>query len=289
MPTRFQTGLSLTKNSLGLIKQNKRFLIPLAVGTLLITGCFLLVLTPIINVEKHAIKLHTVSTSTYYITFGALLLFFFVSHVLTMFSHTAVTASVIRYIKGQPCDVKLGLKVAIKRIPTIFSWVIIMTTVGIYVVIAEKWVDHWHEKRSVKNKLSGLIWLMSTFFVVPVLAEEKMTAVQSIKHASELMKDKWGELVAAPAGMSVIFFLAKMIALLPIIITAIIGGKSVVLVGGAISIGLFILVSVFHAATFIGINSALYLYATGDTHINKFFDPTLLKNAFRHMKKRPYE
>ena len=57
----------------------------------------------------------------------------------------------------------------------------------------------------------GLVWGITTFFVVPIIAYENMGPIQAFKRSASMMKEKWGESLASTFSMGLIQFLGTVL------------------------------------------------------------------------------
>ncbi|MEJ0102385.1 MAG: DUF6159 family protein [Bacteroidota bacterium] len=62
----------------------------------------------------------------------------------------------------------------------------------------------------------GIVWSVATFFVVPVMAYEKLGPIDAFKRSSQLMKQKWGESLGATFSFGIIQILAIFLIAIPL-------------------------------------------------------------------------
>ena len=283
------TGIQLAKQSLAILKEKRSlFIFPLLSAICLITLYFA-VLIPLFKIEANA-WLHpgSVNKTTFVIFYLALLALFFVSHLITIVFNTGLTSCTIKHIKGEPYTISSGFKTMIFRFPLLYLWTTLMTSLGAYVRLVEYWSDNWPTFRFATDTLAGLPWLKATFFMTPVLTIEKINPWHAIKRSAHLFKNTWGTSVVAKTCIKRITFPLRGIAFLPALIVVIIGGKTVLIIGGITTSIMFLSISTVVAALNCTLTSALYLHATG-VNVSAFYDIALLKDAFQPIppKKNP--
>lgn len=67
---------------------------------------------------------------------------------------------------------------------------------------------------AILKSIMGLAWSLATYFIMPVMAEEKLTLKQSIKESAEIMKSHFGNVVGFQIGTGFLFLPAFFILLL---------------------------------------------------------------------------
>src|SRR6185503_3881177 len=108
------------------------------------------------------------------------------------------------YLEGRPVSVGDGLRAAASRIPQIIGWAALSATVGVLLKAIE-------ERVPAVSKLIitalGFVWGVVTYFVVPVLALEKLGPVSAVKRSGEIIKKTWGESAVGALGLGALTFL----------------------------------------------------------------------------------
>lgn len=260
--------------------KNKRVLIFPIIGNLIQLCIAAIIAIPLYQTEKIAWTTHYLSTKQYWIFFALMLLLFYLMHFFSLLFKAALTHCAINIIKKQKYNLYEGCKILGSFFFTIFIWNNVMTSVGCCIPIIENLSDEWAHTKIAKNWLSSLTWLTATYFIVPVLLYNNRNPFKAIKHAAKLMKDQWGHVLVSQMNMRVMGWGVHLLSLVPVIIATIIGGKSIIIAGSAITIILFIIISAVNAAVQIMLCAALYLFANGND-ISESYDLILLKNAFK--------
>ncbi|MBP6812364.1 MAG: hypothetical protein KA138_12635, partial [Saprospiraceae bacterium] len=120
----------------------------------------------------------------------------------------------------------------------------------------------------------GIAWSVLTFFVVPVLIFEDKGVIDTVKESGRLMKQKWGESLAANVSFGVFHFLGIIVA---IGIGILLSGVNPIL-GIAVGILTVLLVSTVIATAQTVFVAAVYNHVTGAPTGN--FDGETLDSVF---------
>jgi hypothetical protein len=181
------------------------------------------------------------------------------------------------YFNGEEVTVRAGLQFSMSRIGVIFSWAFFAATIGLLLRVIQENVG-WVGK--IITGLIGVVWSIATFFVIPVIAYEKIGPVDAVKRSSQLMKEKWGESLGANFSLGLIQFIGMLLVggllfLLGNLIHPVVG-IALALMGG------FLVFSIISAAQMIFI-SAIYHNINGD--IVKHFDQQMIDNLFEKKEK----
>jgi hypothetical protein len=193
-----------------------------------------------------------------------------------VFFNTALVHCSRLYFHGEEVTIEKGLRFSMSRIGTIFAWSMFAATVGTILRLIEENAG-WIGKLIIG--LIGVIWSIATFFVVPVIAYENAGPLEAFKRSSQLMKEKWGESIAA--GFS--FGLVQIVALIVVGVPLFIIGALVHPVIGIIlaALGALIVMAIISAAQTIFI-SAVYHNVTGDPV--KQFNQQMIDSLFEPKK-----
>jgi hypothetical protein len=256
---RLSNGWKISMNSFKVLKENKQLVIfPILSGIslLLILGSFVTVVLAAAGWNVDAVNEPGETTSILY-----LFLYYLVNYFVVVFFNTALVHCSRLYFHGEEVTIEKGLRFSMSRIGTIFAWSMFAATVGTIL------------------RLIGVIWSIATFFVVPVIAYENAGPLEAFKRSSQLMKEKWGESIAA--GFS--FGLVQIVALIVVGVPLFIIGALVHPVIGIIlaALGALIVMAIISAAQTIFI-SAVYHNVTGDPV--KQFNQQMIDSLFEPKK-----
>ena len=267
---RFSNGWTITINSIKVLKANKELIIfPIlsAMSMVLIMGSFITAIFASVGWNFDFFE-ESSTTVNYLFVF----LYYLVNYFIVVFFNMALIHCTRLYFRGEEVTIAKGIQFSLSRIGTIFSWAVFAATVGTLLRLIQENVG-WLGK--IITGLIGIVWSIATFFVVPVLAYEKLGPIAAFKRSAQMMKAKWGESLGATFS----FGLIQLLASLAILLAAFIIGSFIhVLAGVAIGIlGLLLLAVVMSAAQTIFV-SAVYHNINNDPV--KHFNQQLLDNLF---------
>ena len=280
---RLSAGWQLAKQSLNVLRLDKELLMfPILSGLacLVVTASFA---APLIfsgmleNVANQ--EGNNPAAPANLLLYGLMFLFYFATYFIIIFFNSALVACAIIRLKGGDPVLRDGVGAAMARLPQIIAWAFVSATVGLILKIIES--------RSEKvgrflNSLLGMAWSVTTFFVIPVLVVEKAGPIEAIKRSVSIMKNTWGESLAANFGIGTITFLGMLVGLVPIGFgVAALSGQMVVLGIILIVLGAIIVLAVSLISSAMGsiMLAALYIYAEEGT-VPGGFDENLIQAAF---------
>jgi hypothetical protein len=268
--TRLSNGWTISMNSFKVMKENKMLIIfPVLSGIsmVLIIGSFVVLLFA--GAGWDAENIDTQGNMAHY---AELFLYYLVNYFVVVFFNTALVHCTRLYFQGEEVTVRAGLQFALTRIGAIFSWAIFAATVGTALRLLQ---ENLGSIGKIVTSLIGIVWSVTTFFVVPVIAYEDLGPLAAYKRSAQLMKEKWGESL----GASFSFGLVQLIAILLIAVPSFLIGFFIHPVAGVVLfvLGVFTVMAVISAAQTIFI-SAVYHNINGDPV--KHFNQQLADNLF---------
>ena len=203
--------------------------------------------------------------------YGLTFLGYLVNYFVVVFFNMALIHCAKLYFDGEEVSVSAGIRFSFSRIATIFAWAAFAATVGT-ILKAVQQNSGWLGK--IVIGLIGIVWGVSTFFVVPVLAYEKLGPVDALKRSAGLMKERWGE--GLTAGFT--FGLINMVAMIAVVGVAMLLGSLNLYVGIAFGVlGIVTLVTIMSAVNSIFI-TAIYSGVRGD--LNQHFNEQMMDKLF---------
>jgi Family of unknown function (DUF6159) len=190
--------------------------------------------------------------------YGILFVWYFVNWFIVLFFNVGVVACARIRLEGGDPTVADGFRAARANLGRIATWALVSATVGLILrVIAER------------SKLIGVLiakflgaaWAIATYFVVPVMIFEKRGAKDSMTASTQLIRKTWGESLVAAAGVGIVIMLFGIAGLaLPII--GIFISPTATVIGLAIMVLYWIVLSIISSALTGIYRTGLYLYAT---------------------------
>jgi len=281
MFTRISNGWELAKASYRILWLDKELLIfPLVAGVscLLVLASFALPLSEsdiwasIKAMEEPGQEADLFSNPTaLLITFAFYLCNYF---VITFFNSAMVACAVIRLSGGDP-TVGDGFRAAFARLPFILGWSLVAATVGLILNAIES------RSERIGRLLIGLVgmaWSAATYFVVPILVVEGIGPFSAIRRSVAILRETWGEAIVANFGLGLIVLALMIVAALPAIAGAMMGGVWMFWLMG-ISLLIMILVALASSAAKAIQIAALYDYAAKGVS-SDLIDADLLRRAF---------
>jgi len=268
---RLSNGWKISMNSFKILKANKQLIIfPVLSGIslLLLIGSFFTAIY-----AASGWNFDNLNGTSPVINYLVMFLFYVVNYFIVVFFNMALIHCTHLYFKGEEVTVQKGLQFSMSRLGVIFSWAIFAATVG---TILRAIQENSGVLGKIITGIIGIVWSVTTFFVVPVIAYEKLGPIDAFKRSSQLMKQKWGESLGATFSFSIIQLLAMFLLAIPLFA---IGALIHPLAGVALAIpGAFIILAVMSAAQTIFV-SAVYHDVTGDP--TEHFNQQMIDNLFQ--------
>jgi len=268
---RLSNGWKISMNSFKILKANKQLIIfPVLSGIslLLLIGSFFTAIY-----AASGWNFDNLNGTSPVINYLVMFLFYVVNYFIVVFFNMALIHCTHLYFKGEEVTVQKGLQFSMSRLGVIFSWAIFAATVG---TILRAIQENSGVLGKIITGIIGIVWSVTTFFVVPVIAYEKLGPIDAFKRSSQLMKQKWGESLGATFSFGIIQLLAMFLLAIPLFA---IGALIHPLAGVALAIpGAFIILAVMSAAQTIFV-SAVYHDVTGDP--TEHFNRQMIDNLFQ--------
>lgn len=270
--TRLSNGWNIALNSFAVLKENRQLILfPILSGIsmVLVISSFVVVLFAAAGWDVEVVRdRNTGSVLNYVFVF----LYYLVNYFIIVFFNTALVHCTHLYFQGEEVTIRKGLQFSLSRIGVIFSWAVFAATVG---TILRALQENLGAVGKIITGLIGIVWSVTTFFVVPVIAYEKLGPIDAFKRSATMMKEKWGESLGATFSFGIIQFIG-------IIAMALFCGILAMLIHPLVGIilfvlGVFAILVVMSAAKTIFI-SAVYHNINGDPV--KHFNQQLADNLF---------
>lgn len=114
----------------------------------------------------------------------------------------------------------------------------------------------------ITTSVTGFVWSLASFFVVPLLAAEDMGPVEALYRSAEIFRDTWGEEVVGGFSFAFIFLLLVLPGLLlpPLLVARL--GRTGLLAGVAVGTIYCLLLCIVNSAVQGIFVAAVYRYAT---------------------------
>ncbi|MEM4263041.1 MAG: DUF6159 family protein [Thermoplasmata archaeon] len=251
---RFSRGLQLIKLSFGVIKKDKEILLFPVISGIAIIAIALSFIVPFIFFGAFS------STGELDIVFAVFwVAFYFVSFFITIFFNVAIVGCALMRLDGGDPTFGYGIKYALERVRYILLWTLVAATIGLILRAIS-------ERSGLIGKIVigfiGLAWSIATYFVIPVIAAEKLTPFQALKRSVSILRSSWGEALVSNLGIGLIFGLLALLGVLIVILGFAVGG----IIGGIICLMIAVIYWVFLAVLQTAVSgvlmAALYRFAT---------------------------
>jgi hypothetical protein len=126
-----------------------------------------------------------------YINWGwyiALIVAYFVIHFISTFFSVAMLGAAKLSMEGQDTQFRDGLSVATRSIHWVVLWTLLSATVGIALRLADL------ERRASEfmRVRFGASWPLLTYFVLPIVALERVSVPAAMARSVTLMEETWG-------------------------------------------------------------------------------------------------
>lgn len=207
--TRLSNGWQLANLSFATINKNRSLLLfPLfsAISLVLVLatffgGTFFLVgdeITALLDNEQYGNLLG----------YGLIFLYYLINFFVIVFFNAALIHCAIKVLDGEETSVSDGMSFAFSRIEKILAWSLLSATVGTLLQV----LQDMGKIGEFVAALLGIAWSIMTFFVVPILVYEDKGVLESVRLSGRLMKQKWGESLAANVSFGLFHFLGIAVA-----------------------------------------------------------------------------
>lgn len=245
--SRLKTGLTLTVDSLKIIRNNPTLLVfPLVSG---IAGLLFLVVFLGISFGVLALQPDGAGLVVLFVVYLGL------TFISSFFAAALVheTRDVIRY--GSEPDLRDGIDGAWEVRKPLFIWAAISATVGIVINALE---NSDSRVARIFSTIFSVAWTLMTFFVVPVIVFEKPSPGEMFSRSAGTFKQTWGETPISLIGVQLVSVL--------IVLPAVALGVALASVSAYLAIGLIlvgVLLGFLVSQTLQGVvKTTLYVYAT---------------------------
>lgn len=203
------------------------------------------------------------------------------SYITIFFNVALVCAADDRMTGGDP-TVGSALSDAWRHAAAIAPWALVSVIVSLALRAIQ---DRAGILGRIAAGLLGLAWALITYLILPVLVLEGLTVREAIARSKDLFVRTWGEAVSGEIGMSLVSFVAVLLALPPLLLIG--GGGQPALIVVAVVLGLawVLVVAVAMGALNMVFRVALYRYAA-DGQAPDGFEDIDLGNVFPPKRRR---
>ena len=201
---------------------------------------------------------------------GLVFVYYLINFFIIVYFNSALIYCAVKILNGEETSLGEGISFANSRLGKIFGWAVLSATVGTLLQL----LHNTGKIGEFVSSLIGIAWSVLTFFVVPVLIFEDKGVIDTVKESGRLMKQKWGESLAANVSFGVFHFLGIIVAIgIGILLSAVNP-----ILGIAVGILTVLLVSTVIATAQTVFVAAVYNHVTGAPTGN--FDGETLDSVF---------
>lgn len=195
--------------------------------------------------------------------------------VISVFFNGALVAGAHERLTGGDPTVSSAMRRAMSRIGGLVPWALLTATVGMI-------LRSLRERAGFLGRLVvgaiGFAWELASFLTVPAIVIDEQGAIDGLKTSGSLLRQTWGENIAARVGFGLLTFLLLLPAIAVVAIMGALGGATLI-VGIIIAVVYVAIVIVVMTALNAVFQTALYLYATSGT-VPADFAASNLRNTF---------
>ena len=282
MIERFRNGFRLVQASWNVLKADRELLLLPILSFLSSAALLALVFFGLFADDLTVIRDNgpmTTPTPFEWIVLG--LAAYALSYITIFFNVALVCAADDRMTGGDP-TVGSALSDAWRHAAAIAPWALVSVIVSLALRAIQ---DRAGILGRIAAGLLGLAWALITYLILPVLVLEGLTVREAIARSKDLFVRTWGEAVSGEIGMSMVTFLAVLLALPPLLLIG--GGGQPALIVVAVVLGLawVLVVAVAMGALSMVFRVALYRYAA-DGEAPDGFEDMDLGNVFPPKRRR---
>lgn len=275
-----------------MLSHTELLLFPIAAMVMAAVGLVLMALSVLVWVNFDTTYLFEMS----WIQQTALTFVFYVmSYCVGIYTNTALVATALQIMRGQPPDMGAAWRMATSRLGTIFAYAVMMATFGMLLRLLFRPTGSLGKllapivQKTIVFTLVGLAWQAIPYFVVPVLLQERVGAWTAITRSSRLVKERWGNDVVVNANVWVIFALPLLMMVIvgvPAIAWAATTGSEVIVTVVAYVIVMLALLTWLLKMTLDGVFSVVTYRYVAEQQVDPHFDEEALRAAFRNRPNR---
>ncbi|MGA9852485.1 MAG: DUF6159 family protein [Gammaproteobacteria bacterium] len=203
-------------------------------------------------------------------------MFYFISYFIMIFFNSALIACVLKQMDGRQPTIGDGLSAAWQRLPQIFGWALLASTVGFLLRLLEQRVGFIGR---IVVGLLGMAWTITSFLVLPVMVVEGSGPIAAYQRSVSMFKHTWGEQIIGNVSFGLIFALLGIVPAVIVLLLAATAGP-VVLVALGVIVAIYLVALGLVQSTLQTIYQvAVYRYAA-DGHAPSGFDGQLIAGTF---------
>jgi hypothetical protein len=160
-------------------------------------------------------------------------------------------------LEGRRAELGECFAAANAKLHRLLPWALVQATVSIVIrTLEERGIGG-----QIVASLIGAGWAIVTFLTLPIIMLEDLGPIAALKRSGHLLKQSWGENIAAQFGFGVFGLIAMLPAILVITLAASSGSTALVVVFGSVGVAWIVVVSLAISALTGIYRTALYRFA----------------------------
>ncbi len=178
-------------------------------------------------------------------------------------------------LEGRRAALGESFAAANAKLHRILPWALVQATVSIIIQALES----RGFLGQIVASLVGAAWAVVTFLTVPIIMLEDLGPINALKRSGHLLRDSWGENIAAQFGFGIFGLIGSLPAILLFALASGTGSTAVLIVFGAVAVAWLVVVTLLISALSGIYRTALYRFAI-DGVAPPAFANSDLQNAF---------
>ncbi|MCH2434097.1 MAG: DUF6159 family protein [Acidimicrobiales bacterium] len=195
--------------------------------------------------------------------------------VVGVFFKGALVSGAHERLSGGDPTVRSSLRRATSRLPALLPWAVLTFAVGLILAALKERAGRLGR---FMTDMVGAAWGVATFLVIPAMIVDGHGTVSGLKASGSLLRETWGENLAARVGFGLLGFLAIVPAVILFFVAGALGGAALI-VGIVVILAYVAYVVVVLTALSAVFQTALYPYATTGS-VPAGFEGSNLRDSF---------
>jgi hypothetical protein len=187
-----------------------------------------------------------------FIVAGYIALAFVSTYFLAALVHAANEA-----LEGRRAALGESFAAANTKLHRILPWALVQATVSIVIQALEQ----RGFLGQIVASLIGAAWAVVTFLTVPIIMLEDLGPIAALKRSGHLLRESWGENIAAQFGFSIFGLIGSLPAILVFALVAGTGSTALLIVFGSVAVAWLVVVALVISALSGIYRTALYRFA----------------------------
>lgn len=252
-----QLGWRLTKQSLAILYKMKNIWLLVFLGR----GIYFLIALGITltlwGLKLKGIDINTIPTKILLFSYLLMLLCLLIGNIFSTYFNSAVMDALLQYDAEMKVSARSAINIANRRFWKTLSWINFQLTAGLFFILL---FNQLMKVRRLHHWVAGLSWRYATFLVLPLIINENYHVFSAVFYSSRILKENVSEDPKINFSLGIVFFLVRLLSLIPAIIGYFLKSKSIFFYYGGIVITFLLLLflTVLTNAILLTIQHAIY-------------------------------